>query len=199
MKKIPCLFKRVFYENSKFDLLQEVTEGCEWVLEGDGIATRKWDGTACMIEKGFLYARYDAKNGKPAPIEGIPCDVPDPVTGHWPYWVHATRQEDIWIRKAYEEYMFSLELDSLPHLSKGYNFLDGTYEAVGPKIGGNKDKQEKHTLKAHGEKILDVERSFEGIREFLYMNEIEGIVFYSSRRNMAKIRRTDFGFSWPVE
>lgn len=47
MQKIITLFQR----NHETDRLvrDEVTPGAEWVLEGAGWATKKWDGTRCLI------------------------------------------------------------------------------------------------------------------------------------------------------
>ena len=90
MKKIPTLFKRVFNENHKKTLTQEVTPGCEVVLEGKTTATVKYDGACCAIINGEIYRRYDAKQryGKKPPEGAIPCQPePDPITGHWPHWV----------------------------------------------------------------------------------------------------------------
>ena len=39
MKKIPTLFKREFENHNVVRTLPEVTEGLEWVLNGDGEAT----------------------------------------------------------------------------------------------------------------------------------------------------------------
>ena len=61
MKKIKTLFERVIVDHEIVDILPNVTEGCEWVLNGEGIATRKYDGTACMVRSGVLYAmKYNA-------------------------------------------------------------------------------------------------------------------------------------------
>ena len=43
------------------------------------------------------------------------------------------------------------------------------------------------------------ERRFEGIREYLRNNPIEGLVFWRDGDNQCKIKRSDFGFEWPVE
>lgn len=181
MKKIPCLFQRDFTDKRRPVLLRAVTPGCEWVLAGEGVATRKWDGTACAVIGGKLYARYDAKNGKAPPPGSVPCDDPDPVTGHWPHWVLAERPEDKWIRSALAEGVFS----------------DGTYEAVGPRINGNPEGLASHQLVRHGaDVLLDAPRDWDGLRVFLDQNRIEGIVFHHSDGRMAKIRRDDFGFEW---
>ena len=67
MKKIPTLFQREYLNHEVVKVLDIVTEGCEWVLAGEGTATLKHDGSCCCIINGELYKRYDAKNGKPVP------------------------------------------------------------------------------------------------------------------------------------
>lgn len=183
MQKIPCLFKRVFHGPDSTTLLQEATPGCEWVLNGEGVATRKWDGTACAVINGVLHKRYDAKHGKPAPKNGIPCQEPDPITGHWPHWVPVSHSNpaDRWHVQAWT---VEGPLD------------EGTYELIGPRIGGNPERVANHTLKKHGDEVLDVPRSFEGIRLFLWVAEMEGIVFHHPDGRACKIRRRDFGFAW---
>lgn len=85
MKKIISLFQRN-YDGDRL-VRNEVVPGAEWVLSGDGVATRKWDGTCCMARNGKLYKRYDAKAGKKPPEGFEPAQEPDPVTGHWPGWL----------------------------------------------------------------------------------------------------------------
>lgn len=67
MKKIPTLFERVFENHRKVGILPNVTIGMEWVLEGEGVATEKMDGSCCAIIDGVFYKRYDAKRGKVNP------------------------------------------------------------------------------------------------------------------------------------
>jgi hypothetical protein len=185
VKKIPCLFQRDFTNQRNPVLLREVTPGCEWVLAGEGVATRKWDGTACMVKDGRIYARLDCKKGKVPPPGAIPCDpAPDPVTGHWPHWVEATRPEDKYHREAFAYGVYP----------------DGTYELIGPKVNGNHEAWDKHELARHGDWVLDeVPRDFAGLRGWLESHQIEGIVFHRPDGRMAKIRRDDFGFPWPLE
>lgn len=66
MKKIPTLFEREFKDHKVVKGLLKVHPGMEWVLEGKGTATVKWDGSCCMIANGNLFKRYDAniKKGK---------------------------------------------------------------------------------------------------------------------------------------
>ena len=62
MKKIISLFQR----NYDGDLLvrDEVVPGAEWVIAGEGVATRKFDGTCCLVRDGKLFKRYEVKAGK---------------------------------------------------------------------------------------------------------------------------------------
>jgi hypothetical protein len=62
MKKIPTLFERVYKDHEKVGINPNVTEGMEWVLDGEGVATVKFDGACCAIIDGEFYKRYDAKS-----------------------------------------------------------------------------------------------------------------------------------------
>ena len=192
MKKIPTLFERV-YENHKIvDILPNITEGMEWVLAGEGIATIKWDGACCAIIDGELYKRYDAKKGRKPPEGAIPCCDPDPVTGHWPHWVKCNKDNpsDIWFFDAYK---------NTTELKKEYILADGTYEAVGKHFNGNPYNIEEDLLIRHGITRDNVERSFEGIKNYLETHKHEGIVFWKDGEPKCKIKRTDFGFQWPIK
>ena len=190
MKKIPTLFKREFEDHKIVGISEEVTDGMEWVLEGKGVATVKWDGSCCAIINGELYKRYDAKKGKKAPEGAIPCCEPDPVTGHHPHWVKCDESNpaDKWFFKAFKyswEYTYG---------------NDGTYEAVGKHFNGNPYKIDYDMLIKHGIDIVYPVRTFEGIKEFLITNHhCEGIVFWLDNEPMCKIKRTDFGLDWPVK
>ncbi len=50
----------------------------------------------------------------------------------------------------------------------------------------------------HGHAVVEVERSFEGIRDWLKENKVEGIVFWKDGEPQCKIKRSDFGFEWPT-
>ena len=50
MKKIISLFQRN-YDGDRL-VRNEVVPGAEWVQNGEGVATRKYDGTCCMIKGG---------------------------------------------------------------------------------------------------------------------------------------------------
>jgi len=181
MKKIKTLFKREF-RNGRLTI-NEVNEESVWVLNGEGIATRKFDGTCCMIDEGKLFKRYDCKKGKNPPAGFIAAQDPDPVTGHWPGWLLTNdAPEDKFHREAF---------------LKQPSWEDGTYELVGPKINGNKDNFNTHILVAHGSQIIEnIPLDFEGLKEWLEQNLIEGIVWHHPDGRMVKLRRKDFGFDW---
>lgn len=182
MKKIISLFQRN-YDGDR-QVRDEITPGAEWVIEGEGYATRKWDGTCCKIDKGILYKRYDAKNGKTPPEGFIPAQEPDPITGHWPGWLNVgDGKEDRFFRDALAGYG---EISA--------EFADGTYELVGPKINGNPEKFDRHHLIKHGNIIIeDLPRDFEHIEGYLSVAGIEGIVWHHPDGRMAKIKAKDFG------
>ena len=189
MRKIPTLFERVYDNHRKVDILPNVTAGMEWVMQGEGIATEKYDGSCCAIIDGEYYKRYDAKQGKTPPFGAIPCCKPDPITGHWPHWIKVDRnnKSDIWHIAAYDH-------------SYGETLEDGTYEVIGPHFRNNPYELNEDILVRHGEKVLrDVPRSFEGIREYLREHNIEGIVFWKDGIPQCKIKRSDFGFAWNNE
>lgn len=186
MKKIPTLFERIYENHRVVGITPKVTEGMEWVLEGEGKATLKVDGSCCAIINGEFYKRYDAKKGKKAPEGAIPCCEPDPVTGHHPHWVKCDRNNpaDVWFWKAYD------------NRKEACDIPDGTYEAVGPHFQGNPYGLDDEALILHGSTELAVERTFEGIKKYLEENYIEGIVFWKDGEPQCKIKRSDFGFEW---
>ena len=64
MKKTLSLFQRN-YDGDRL-VRDELVPGAEWVAAGEGVATRKHDGTCCMWRDGKLWKRYELKAGKPA-------------------------------------------------------------------------------------------------------------------------------------
>lgn len=185
MKKMPTLFKRQFENHEIIKCLNKVNEGCEWVLEGEGYATEKLDGTCCMIKDNQLYRRYDYKKGRILPTSAIPCqEVADPITGHWPHWLLCDRNNP------QDQYHFIA-------FDKQKEWEDGTYELIGLHEQGNPYHLDTDILEKHGLRILnDVPRTFEGLQKYLNEHYIEGIVFYKENGEMCKIKRTDFGFKW---
>ena len=189
MKKIPTLFVREFENHRVVKVLPQVTDGFEWVLNGEGDATVKWDGSCCAVIGGKFYVRYDAKGGKPIPEGAIKCqEEADPVTGHLPCWLpyDENNKGQKWFGEAYKRAQIEL----------GNRLVDGTYEAVGKHFNGNMYNFDYDTLIPHGKDIIIVPRTFEGIRDYLEQNFIEGIVFWKDGEPKCKIKRSDFGFPW---
>jgi hypothetical protein len=188
MKKIQSLFQR--NHDGDRQVRNEVVPGSEWVSNGEGRATVKLDGTSCMIKNGFFYKRYDAKKGKTPPPDFIPAQDPDPITGHWPGWLPVgSSKEDRWHMEGWKN-SFS---------DYAYTPSDGTFELVGPKINGNKEKEKIHRLYMHGNIVPDnpqPPRDFDGLKEWFKDREIEGIVWHHPDGRMVKIKRKDFGYKW---
>ena len=189
MKKIPTLFKRQFRDHKVIDIYNEVNDGLEWVLNGEGIATLKFDGSCTAVINGAFYVRYDAKKGKKVPDNAIKCqEEADPVTGHLPCWIPADRNNPAhkWYWNAYDNY-----------LMHGYGIEDGTYEAIGPHFQGNPYNMSDDELVKHGSVIIDdFPRDFKGIHDYLETHKIEGVVFWKDGEPKCKIKRSDFGFDW---
>lgn len=177
MQKIPTMYPR---DESKkgHPVMPGVKPECAWVEAGEGVATRKLDGTNVKIEGGKLFKRQKPKEADYDEASYVEAQRTDPG--------------DKYIWEAFD----ALE-----------DKRDGVYEAVGPKIQGNPEPYARHTLvpvvpfhpdlARHYEKI--VPRTFEGLRAFLENEIIEGIVFHHPDGRMAKIKRRDFGFPWPVK
>lgn len=182
MQKIPTLFKRD-PDNMKH-VLPEVTPGCEWVLAGEGVATRKYDGTCCMYDGSQWWARREVKANKPSPPGFIGVDH-DPNTGNMVGWVPMESSSFAkWHAEAVE---------------RGFKYRSGTYELIGPKINGNPEHCYDHQLVEHSSAPLvgrqDV-ASFQDAkdlvmvlgRQYLY----EGVVWHHPDGRMAKLKYRDF-------
>jgi hypothetical protein len=182
VQKVPTLFERD-WNGDRSRVLPQVHPGCEWVLAGEGAATRKLDGTCCLIRDGELYKRRELREGDKEPplfervgydeetkktVGWVPCDIgPD----------------DKWHMSAFE---------------KEPGLPDGTYELIGPKVQGNPEHWPGHQLVRHGSIAEDdVPRTFDGLRQWFGDKDIEGIVFHHPDGRMAKIKLRDFGLRRP--
>lgn len=181
MKKIPTIFERD-WGGDKSRVLPQPT-AAHALLDG-AVATRKYDGTACLVREGKLYKRYDAKEGKTPPLGFEPCSEPDPETGHCPGWLLVgDAPEDKHHKRAFQG-----------------NEPDGTYELCGPKVQGNPEGMKEMTLVPHGKNIFEnVPTDFEGLKAFFKVTNLEGIVWWKNGAPVGKIKRRDFGFPWPIK
>lgn len=185
MQKIPTVFLRD-KENPK-RVTKEVDPECQWVLDGEGVATEKFDGSACAIIEGKLYKRHQHKAEKGDPPDG------------WIHWTHDPEQRSGhgWLpciegdpSSRYHLEAFTIERDA---------YRDGTYELVGKKSNGNPYRMASHHLWRHGSTRCTVpDRSFDGLRDWLSAAiPMEGLVFHHPDGRIAKIKRRDFGLPWP--
>lgn len=198
MKKIPTLFVRDFEHSNGRYVTDAVTPGCEWVLAGEGQATRKYDGTCIRVENGggvySLWARREVKAGKQPPpgFEPIETDETTGKTVGWEPWSNSSFAK--YIAEAQETWA---EDHPLPDAFLS-DIPTGTYELVGPKINGNPEGYGRHTLIRHSKAdrinlppTLDyntIRRAVADLAEHGY----EGIVWHHPDGRMAKIKARDF-------
>lgn len=99
MKKIPTIFERD-WEGDRSRVLDKPNPECAWVFAGEGVPTRKLDGTSCMVRDGKLFRRRELKSGQIAPV-GFETVGTDDVTGKTVGWVPVgDGAEDKWHRAA---------------------------------------------------------------------------------------------------
>lgn len=220
MQKIPTLFERD-WEGDRSRVVDAVHPDCAWVTAGEGVATRKYDGTACLIRDGVLYKRLtvtvpagatlasggavqdDAGALVPlaAGFEAVAVDTSPgrkgPVTKATGWVPVGDGPEDEWHREA-----FGAHRSTPP---------DGIYELIGPKVQGNPEEALTHHLveldteyddagvQTRGPKQFpDAPRDFEGLAGWLAGKNIEGLVWHHPDGRMAKIKLRDFGYARPV-
>lgn len=184
MNKIPTVFQRD--PTDRRFLLPEVTPGCEWVLAGEGRATRKYDGTCVMLDpKGRWWARREVKADKPAPLHFVSIHY-DETTGKRVGWEPIEQSGFAkWHAQALAEHPDT-------------DWPAGTYELCGPKVNGNPESFSTHHLvsHAHAEHLYPHGLDFDGLRDtVLTLYEkwgVEGLVWYHPDGRMAKLKARDF-------
>jgi len=168
MQKIPTMFERD--ESVKGHPVKDhIKTECYWVVDGEGVATHKLDGTNVKIEAGALYKRQKPASGDYDEASYVLVDSGEP--------------ENKYIWEAFEA------LDDKQ---------DGIYEALGPKIQGNPEKLARHRLIRvvpfnENFTLNDAPRTFDALKEYLANKDIEGIVFHHPDGRMAKLKKRDFG------
>ncbi len=178
MKKIPSMFIRD--RKNMREIFNEPHPDCGWVFAGEGVATRKYDGTCVLIQDGKYYKRRTLSKGKPIPPDFMEADF-DETTGKRIGWVPVTI-EDKWHQEGIKNWDFEI----IP---------DGTYELIGPKLQGNPEHYETHELMPHklARQFEDAPRTFDALKEWLRDKDIEGLVFHHPDGRMAKVKKKDFG------
>lgn len=191
MRKIPTLFARDWDGDRRY-VLPEVVPDCEWVISGEGVPTRKYDGTCVMFDGEHWWARREVKAGKPAPEGFVPLETDD-ETGKTVGWEPI--EQSAFARWHAE----AVENAGAP----GVSWIKGTYELIGPKVNGNPEGCGKHLLMEHlGPDVHvsltgypprnDVPRDFAALAEWLHAHPYEGIVWHHPDGRMAKIKKRDF-------
>lgn len=181
MRKIPTIFDRD-WNGDRGRVVDKPHPDCGWVFAGEGVATRKLDGTCCLVRGGALLKRRELRRGERAPA-GFEQEGHDAETGKTVGWVPVGEgPEDRWHREAF---------------GGGTGFADGTYELLGPKVQGNPEGFLQHALVAHADPALviaePVPRDFAGLAAWLAGQDMEGLVFHHPDGRMGKIKLRDFG------
>lgn len=176
---------------------REVVPGCEWALRGEGHPTRKWDGTniRVTVREGVIVGVEKRRNPSRA----------QKAQGVEPGYVLASADDPA-----------DIHIFAACGITIVATWPDGAWscEALGPKIQGGVENvhgiipfsmprwAENHTIPTHllvaraerGAVMFD----YNSISAYLQSVAIEGIVFHHPDGRMAKIKRRDFGHSWPV-
>lgn len=183
MKKIPTLFLRT---PDRRHVTDQVTPGCEWVLAGEGRATRKYDGTCVSWHDGDWWFRREVKRNRDTPDQWQPADY-DETTDKRIGWVPA-RPDSPFIKPLREAIDTTFDFgDDIP---------EGTYELVGPKINGNPEGFERHGLVRHGANVVHhVPLDYDGLRDWMRTTLYEGLVWHHPDGRMVKLKRRDFDYS----
>lgn len=190
MRKIPTLFQRDFANNPRY-VTSAVTGGCEWVLRGEGVATRKWDGTCVQLTPdGVWWVRREVKPGKMPPLEFV-AEEHDEVTGKTIGWEPAEQS-------SFYRYLCEAALEAEEANDTG-RWEPGTYELLGPKINGNPEHFDGHVLIQHGwaklserQDLKTAPRDFVNLREWLLARDYEGVVWHHPDGRRAKLKKRDF-------
>jgi hypothetical protein len=180
MKKIPTLFARDWDGDRRY-VLNQVTPGCEWVIKGEGLPTRKYDGTCVMFDGEHWWARREVREGKPEPAGFVVLEHDD-ETGKTVGWEPVAQS-------GFARWHAEAAADD-----DGLGWDPGTYELVGPKINGNPENAPSHMLLMHGDAapLDDAPRDFDGLAVWLHAHPWEGIVWHHPDGPMAKIKKRDF-------
>lgn len=185
MQKIPTLFKR----GDDFKVTEDVNPGCEWVLNGEGKATEKVDGTNIQVTINEERVVKVEKRRNP--------NKQEKAAGVGPGYVDANRSDpsDKHIFGCVDNTDFS-KID------------DGIYqaEAFGKKIQGDPLRigtQQIYFFTLCPQEILSVPRNHKRLKEFFADTDrsrskinknclLEGIVFHHPDGRAVKIKRKDF-------
>jgi hypothetical protein len=183
MQKIPTLFLR--NPDDRRYVMRGPHPDCLWVLDGEGIATRKYDGTCVMFDGERWWARREVKPRKQTPPNYQPIGFDD-TTGKTVGWEPVEQSA---FAKYHAEALANGEAGADTWL-----WLAGTYELCGPKVNGDPEVFGRHILLEHAraERLADAPRDFDGLVKYLDGFDGEGIVWHHPDGRMAKLKWRDF-------
>ena len=181
MNKISTLFLRD--PGNPLRVIDQVNAACQWVANGEGVASRKWDGQPLLLLDGLWYKRYTGDLGgyQGNDTGAIPCGEEEDGTCIW--WVlvshtrddqhiiEAIRNANLWTRKD-----------------------NGVYEVCGPHFCHNRERLDADTIIRHGAStFFGAPVEFEALKTWLQNMDMEGLVWRHPDGRMAKIKKSDFG------
>lgn len=190
MRKISTLFLRDEQDRSR--VTREVNPACAWVLAGEGVATRKYDGTCVMLDDdGRWWSRREVGPNKRTP-EGFQQIVLDEATGKRFGWVPIAQSSFAKFHAGALNPANPYRLDDL--------LMAGTFELIGPKINGNPEDANIHRLipHRHAQELPAAPRTWDELYIYLGNFAGEGIVWHHPDGRMAKLKRRDFGYAGRV-
>lgn len=189
MRKIPTVYRR--NPDDRRFVIPEVEADCDWVLAGEGKATRKYDGVCVLFDPELdpalasavpalhgWWARREVKPGTEPPADFVEAQH-DEVTGKCVGWEPAEAS-------GFAKYL----AQAVDQLRDGPEV--GSHELIGPKVNRNPEHVPQHTLIRHADADpLDAPRTFEALRRWLPTQPYEGVVWHHPDGRMAKIKRRD--------
>lgn len=196
MNKTPSVFLR--NPSNLHEMTRVVNPLCQWVLDGEGVATRKYDGTCVALLEGptagvySWWARREVKKDKTPPPNWLPVETDD-ITGKRMGWEPIEQS-------GYHKML----LEAVEEYEHGHqtNADSGTYELCGPKINGNPEKYPMHWLVKHSDaqiltqEVYDPPYGYDEIKDLVLFYKrfyFEGIVWHHPDGRMAKMKVRDYG------
>jgi hypothetical protein len=179
MNKIPTLFRRDPADMKR--VLPEVNPECQWVIDGEGVATRKYDGTCVMFDGEHWWARREVKRDAVPPTNYVPISI-DLNTGKTMGWEPIGQSS---FAKFHAEALGASDRNLTP----------GTFELIGARINKNPEAVPSgHLLVRHEYAALlpGAPRDYDALHAYLAEFDGEGIVWHHPDGRMAKLKRRDF-------
>ena len=184
MQKIPTLFQR----NAKGYVTSKVDPECQWVLDGEGRASRQYDGLCLLKDEDQWWVRHVAAPDETWPAVFAKCQYLD--DGSVIGWVPVDREPVVGVLLA----------EALSRHPADTRWPWETYELYGPDINLNPEQVDEHRLVyTHGPTDLvphaftiDPPRTFIALKKWMAAFEGKGVVWHHMDGRKAKIQRLDF-------